>query len=73
MTAQDVENWFQTFKNGYFKEHYQKFKGLKGSQLSKMTKDDFLRRSEQGDLIFNELQELKRSEKEIEGNLKFIF
>ena len=63
MTAQDVQKWFQTCDGGIYEDYYQKFKGLKGSQLSKMTKDDF--RSEfpnsplTGSLIFNELQELK--------------
>lgn len=60
-----MEQWFQEHNGGQWYKYYSprkgpNFKGVTGAQLCLMRNENFLRRSVNGDLIFNDIAKLKR-------------
>ncbi len=60
-SPEDLQRWFNSFKDGRFSNHAASFKGLAGPELAELAKDDFLRRApEVGDVLYNEVFKLRQ-------------
>lgn len=59
-TAEQVQQWFETFDDGQWKEYSHKFVGLNGQRLCDMTEQQFTSRIPgfTGRAIFNDVQKL---------------
>ena len=58
-----VKSWFRNYQNGHFVKYLELFESLNGSDLSQMTKEDFLLFTSQnpvGVVIFNALSSFKK-------------
>lgn len=51
-TADHVEKWFKTYKDGKYAAEYSAFAGLDGSALAKLSEQEFVSRSSQGELLY---------------------
>ena len=70
-----VKQWFVTYKNGKYQSEYEGsekwvgFEGIDGEELADLTKEDFTRRSSNGDLLFNAVAKLKPASPPASGML----
>jgi len=63
---EEVQQWMQTFKDGKFKEIAKHFDILDGSDLGKMTEEQFIRFAKDervGTLLFNDVQILEKDDR----------
>ena len=54
-SVEEVQNWFETFDEGFFKDYAKNFARFDGDDMMKLSKDDCIRRCpEMGDAIYNQ-------------------